>query len=509
VPQAFLYLKRQRLRLNNPQKTSRSPGKLYLYLLTKHFPSMTRLSAPLLLFTFIFALTCCAPSARQDSAAWADREQIANEMEASLKNDLLLKFYPHNLDREYGGFLTGFTHDWQPKGPHDKMIVSQARYVWTPSKAARLYPDEPMYREAAAHGAAFLRDVMWDKTHGGFYTLVTREGEPKNPETKTAYGNAFGIYALAAYYGLSRDTSALNLAQKAFHWLERGSHDPVHKGYFQNLDRQGRPLSPGAGVKGPVPNPQLRYKDQNSSIHLLEAFTELYSVWPDPLVRERLEEMMLLIRDTIVTDKGYLTLFLTPEWQPVSYRDSTEEARKAHRNIDHVSFGHDVETAFLLLEASHALGRENDGTTATITKKMVDHALDKGWDDTVGGFYDMGYYFRDQDDIAIIHEGKNWWTQVEGLNTLLLMAELYPDDPRGYYGKFQKQWDYVKTYLIDPEHGGYFDSGMDNEPDHRTRDKAHAWKANYHESRSLMHCIERLRDGHDSHGKQAGVVQRK
>jgi mannobiose 2-epimerase len=372
------------------------------------------------------------------------------------------------------------------------MIVSQARHTWTPAKAAHFYPNEAVYRSTAQHGFTFLRDVMWDKTHGGFYTWVERSGKPKKDEYKTAYGNAFGIYALAAYYQLTGDTSALNLAKTAFHWLEKNSHDPKQKGYFQHLTQEGKPVTT-AIPSATGANKEIGYKDQNSSIHLLEAFTELYTVWPDELVRERLQEMFLLIRDKIVTEKGYLTLFLTPEWQPVSYRDSSETARKANYSLDHVSFGHDVETAYLLLEASHTLGMKHDQKTMQIAKKMVDHALANGWDNEVGGFYDRGYYFKGKDKIDIIHDAKNWWTQAEALNTLLLMADEFPQDPHNYYSKFEKQWSYIQKYLLDTKHGGWYAGGLDKEPKQATGSKAHAWKACYHESRSLMNCLQRLR----------------
>ena len=68
----------------------------------------------------------------------------------------------------------------------------------------------------------------------------------------------------------------------------------------------------------------LGYKDQNSSIHLLEALTELYQVWPDPLVKERLAELLYLVRDKITNSKGDLALFFQPDWTPVSFRDSSE-----------------------------------------------------------------------------------------------------------------------------------------------------------------------------------------
>lgn len=436
---------------------------------------------PLILLAFFS--TAFLPSTPPD-----EKQEIARQMEKSLKEDLLTKFFPRTIDEEQGGFLSSFTYDWKLSGPQDKMIVTQARHTWTPSKAAQLYPQNPVYLKAARHGYEFLKNTMWDKKNGGFYTWVSRDGKPRMDELKTAYGNAFGIYALAAYYQTTGDTTALNLAKQAFAWLEKHSHDPVKKGYFQHLSIEGKPvLTPSAN------NKEVGYKDQNSSIHLLEAFAELYTVWPDELVRERLQEMLTLIRDTIVTDKGYLTLFLTPDWKPVSYRDSSETARKANYGLDHVSFGHDVETAYLMLEASHILGLKHDEKTVRITKKMVDHALENGWDEKAGGFYDRGYYLKGQDKITIVHDAKNWWTQAEALNTLLLMADTYPNDKHQYMEKFKKQWDYVQQYMLDKTHGGWYDGGIDKEPDRKTAAKGHAWKACYHESRSLMNCLQRLR----------------
>lgn len=372
------------------------------------------------------------------------------------------------------------------------MIVTQARQVWTNAKASLSHPNERRFKEGAAHGFQFLRDKMWDPLNGGFYTLVSRSGKHKEGDlVKTAYGNAFGIYALAAYYDATRDTAALNLAKEAFMWLENHSHDPVEKGYFQHLTMDGTPIRRDSTAASTA---ETGYKDQNSSIHLLEAFTELYRVWPDALVRERLQELLLLIRDTITTEKGYLTLFLEPDWTPVSFRDSTEEVILKHHNLDHVSFGHDVETAYLMLEASETLGLENDERTETIAKRMVDHALANGWDDSVGGFYDEGYYFKDKPGLTIIRDTKNWWAQAEGLNSLLLMSEKYPADDHRYFEHFVKLWDYVNTYLVDHDHGDWYAGGLDKEPDQKTALKGHIWKATYHHYRGMTNCIDRLQE---------------
>jgi mannobiose 2-epimerase len=383
-----------------------------------------------------------------------ERMQLATEMETSLETGLLNKWYPRCVDTLYGGFLSTFTYDFKPTGPQDKFIVTQARHTWTTAKASKIYPDVHYYLDCSKIGFRFLRDVMWDKTYGGFYNLVDRQGNNKsNPQVpKDAYGNAFAIYALAAFYDASGDTAALNLAKKAFLWMEKHSHDPVYKGYYQHLKRDGTPVLRNASMPS---TSDVGYKDQNSSIHLLEAFTELYHVWPDDLVRQRLQEMLFLVRDKLTTKKGYLILFFQPDWTPVSFRDSSKSSILKHRQLDHVSFGHDIETAYLMLEASHALGIKNDRQTMEVGKRMVDHALKNGWDEKTGGFYDEGYYFKGTDTISIILESKNWWAQAEGLNTLLLMADQYPGDPMHYYDKFKKQWLYIQTYLIDHVNGGW------------------------------------------------------
>jgi len=420
-----------------------------------------------------------------------ERLKIAVEMKESMINKLLKQWYPHSIDSTFGGFLSSFSYDFKPVGNQDKMIVTQARHTWTNSKAAEMFPDIAYFKTAAVHGFNFLKNVMWDKEYGGFYTYVDRQGNVKSGgfAPKEAYGNSFALYALAAYYQQSGDTSALHLAEEEFKWLENHSHDPIYKGYYQHMERDGTPIQRNNSVPS---TSELGYKDQNTSIHLLESFTELYTVWPDSLLGERLKEMLFLVRDVITTKRGNLILFFKPDWTPVSFQDSTEATILKHRGLDHVSFGHDVETAYLMLEASHALGLENDTTTMRVAKTMVDHSLANGWDDKIGGFYDEAYYFKGKPGISIIADTKNWWAQAEGLNTLLMMSDYYPNDQRQYYQKFKMQWKYVQTFIIDQEHGGWYAGGLDKEPKQKTNLKGHIWKAAYHDFRALMNCLLRL-----------------
>lgn len=451
------------------------------------------------LILFVLVMGCSRGGNEQPSSTLLFDDNTRNELVAEFRvffqKHSLDPWYPASIDSQFGGYLTRFNHRWEPEDPQMKMLVTQSRLVWTASHASA-YVDDPESMVAyARHGYEFLRDYMWDKEHGGFYTLVDRQGNPSTENygriIKQSYGNAFAIYALAAYAAASGDRDALKFATETFEWLDGHAYDPVHGGYFNYMERDGTPLTDGLNRTPP--------KDQNSSIHLLEAFTELYHICPNPTVGVRLEELLELIRDTIRVDPGYLTLYSTADWKPVSYRDSTEDVRSRNYRFDHVSFGHDVETAFLLLEASDALALEDDTLTLKYAKQMVDHALATGWDGVNGGFYDGGYYLSDDAEMTILRDTKNWWAQAEGLNSLMIMAKLFPDERDKYLEYFMKLWDYIKTHQIDQEYNGWFEWGQDTSPQTRQNLKGNIWKTNYHDGRSMMALIYGFSDNNWSY----------
>jgi mannobiose 2-epimerase len=449
---------------------------------------MTRIFKP---FTFINMIIFSALLNVSGQGKPADLTAIAGEMKDLLLKNMMPVWYPRVIDKEYGGYLSDFNYKWEMTKNQNKMIVTQGRHVWTCSKM-KAFTGDLVYHEYARHGYLFLRDFMWDKQYGGFFNLVTREGKPVNEGNdkdipKNAYGNAFAIYGLAAYYRESGEQGALDLAKDAFRWLEKGSHDAVYGGYFQFLHQDGSPIKAG-GPRGIPP------KDQNSSIHILEALTELYQVWPDELLRKRLDEMLHLIRDVIVSERGSLHLYLNENLTPVSYQDSSKQIHQKRYFLDHMSFGHDVETAYLLMEASEALNHEADKKTLETGKKMVDNAMLNGWDNSNAGVYDAGYFYKNEKNVTILRDTKNWWAQAETLNTLLIMSELYPDDPMNYRKRFADQWKFIKDYLIDWENGDWYSGSLDKEPKMKNGTKSNIWKGSYHTSRSLMNCINRIRE---------------
>ena len=422
------------------------------------------------------------------------RYAMMAKLEKMLNEHTLELWYPRIIDENNGGYYSNYSYNWQKDSIQNKFLVTQARHVWTLSRAYQFYTDRSVYKEYAHHGYEFLRDYLWDAEFGGFFQLVDSTGQVPAGEyslEKRAYGNAFAIYGLAAYYKISKDEGALNLATDAFSWFDKHAHDSQFGGYFQFLRRDGSPISRDVlhGGYDAGDKVMVGLKDYNSSIHILEAFTELYQVWPDPILKKRLLEMYNIVSNTMFDPRGFLKLNFYPDWTEVEDDEirSVDDANDYH--LSHVTFGHDVETAFLLVEAAAGL-EIDENKILPKAKLLVDHALKKGWDHDKGGFYEQGKYVNGK--MKIFDSRKNWWAQAEGLNSLLLMHELYPHDPLNYYLNFELLYKYIDQNMIDHQHKGWYSWGIDSHPEAKHSSKANIWKGTYHTSRSLFRCITML-----------------
>ncbi len=438
------------------------------------------------IFLGIFCLGCTPKS--------MEKQKMKSHLEQLLNRHTLDLWYPKVIDFENGGFYSNFSFDWAKEKEQPKFIVTQARHLWTLSKVFQFYPERTKYKNYAHHGFEFLKNKMFDSEQGGFYQIVDETGQVPDGEythEKRLYGNAFAIYALAAYYEMSGDTTSLNLAIRSFRWLDIHDHDSIYGGYFQYMQRDGTIIPRSALAQG-YDAPDKKYvglKDYNSSIHTLEAFTELYQVWPNDTLKDRLYEMYKIVSETMYAPPGYLQLYFHPDWTIVKEQEFMEVGHGKNEYIQHITFGHDVETAFLLLEAAKVLGIAQEEILPK-AKRMVDHALEKGWDMENGGFYEKGIY--EDGEMVILDYGKNWWSQAEGINSLLLMHKHFPDDPQQYYQKFELLVDYIDQNMIDHENLGWYSGGVDHDSNIKKLRKSQIWKGTYHTSRSLMHCISML-----------------
>jgi len=404
-------------------------------------------------------------------------------------DDILTDWYPRIID-EQGGFTTNLDYQWKPGDDTTKMIVTQARGVWTAARGFE-YNTNSVLLEAAEHGYNYLIQEMWDPLHGGFLQYNI-DAHPDSMRTKMAYGTAFGIYALAQFAKVNpgrRDI--LEWCKRSLDWLDNAARDPQRGGYYNLITRDGE--SANIDKFNPeklTANSWGRYdwKDQNSSIHLLEAFTTLYAVTYSDQARDRLEEMLILVRDLMVNPGGYLHLYFEKDWTPIVNRAQGRDYVLDNLRHDHVSFGHDIETAYLLVDAAEKLYGKCDDKTLMVAKQLVDHTLDHGFDTDYYGILDKGYYFSIDGEIEVVDRNKVWWSQAEAWHTLVLFSGIFPEEPR-YKTAAQAMWKYIQEQMIDHKRGGWYNAGLDVDPANEFKDKAHQWKSCYHDGRALMQVM--------------------
>jgi cellobiose epimerase len=406
---------------------------------------------------------------------------LQRKIDQLLRVELSRHWYPHAVDRRRGGFHQTMARDWSPRPDDNIFLVYQARMTWAAAAFAQYSrPDRDEFIGYARHGIKFLDETMRDKEFGGFHWALDPKGriDPKLSGEKHIYGAAFVMYAASKVRQVTGDELALKVAGDAFDWMEKNAHDNKYGGYFEAFQRDGTPIL-SAGPNGAnatrVDAIGVPYgmKSSNAHLHVLEALTALSKVDKREIVKERLREVFLIFRDRFIAEPGALHVHMTPDWQPASKDDS---------------FGHDVETAYLMVEAAHALGTPEDPMAWQVARRLVDHALEWGWDSQYGGFYDKASSFATKPfDLK-----KVWWVQAEGLNTLLLMHWKNGDQTDRYGLAFLKMWDFIEKHLLDPVSGGWYQQTTRAGRLLGDGGKANNWKANYHTSRAMINVAKLL-----------------
>jgi len=390
------------------------------------------------------------------------------ELEKALKENILAFWHPRCLDRQRGGYVINFGPQGEAKDEGTKGIVTQARMLWLFARLARAgYGRELL--DAADLGYRFLIEKMWDRRNGGFYWEVDAAGDRQLRPRKHLYGQAFALYALSEYYLASRRKDVLDFAIRLFELLESKAHDREHGGYieFFNPDWTAPPPDEPSYLGAPG------LKLMNTHLHLLEAMTTFYRASRLPLARERLLEL-IAIESNAVIRKGLVasTDRYDRDWRP-----------RLEGNFARVSYGHDLENIWLLMEACEAAGISHS-PFLDLYRDLFAYSVKHGYDAQHGGFYDSGPLAKPADQL-----NKTWWVQAEALVSALRMYRTTGEP--SYFDVFAKTWGFVESRQIDWKHGEWHATVT---PQGETRgDKAHIWKAGYHNGRAMIECLEILR----------------
>lgn len=365
----------------------------------------------------------------------------------------------HMTDPEQGGFIGRIDAQNRPDLAAPRGLVLNSRILWTFSAAARTQ-NQPARIAVADRAYAYIREHFLDREYGGAYWSVAPDGSPLNTR-KQIFGLAFAIYGLAEYYRAGGPKTALDEAVELFHWIEKYSFDSIRGGYLEAFTRDGAALADWRLSDRDRNDP----KTMNTHLQVLEAYTNLYRIWPDPTLARQFRLLIHLFLDHIINPlSGHQFLFFDLGWAPQS---------------DAISYGHDIETAWLLLEAAEVLGdraliqrcRDNAVIMATAAARGIDES-------------DGGLWYEDH-----VPE-KHWWVQAEGMVGFLNAGQISGE--MHFYEKSLGCWYFVQKYLLDRAQGEWIWGVAAQHQPMSGEDKAGFWKGPYHNGRACMEVMERL-----------------
>lgn len=390
----------------------------------------------------------------------------AGQAEAELRENILPFWLKHARDHKRGGFYGEIDGKLKVRTEAPRGALLTSRILWTFSAAHRRYHD-PEYLAMARWAYDDLLARFLDSKHGGVYWMVSADGAPVDPR-KVAYVQSFAIYGLSEYHRASGEQGALDKAIELYRLLNRHGHDREHRGYFEEFSREWQ-VRHERGRFGSAMG-STGQKSQNTHLHILEAFTTLYRVWPDPGLKQDLRELTELMLDHVLdASTHHLRLFLAEDWQPRS---------------EEVSFGHDIEFSWLLMEAVEVLGDEALSARAKAEAvKIAAVTLKEGVDPDGGVLGEAG-------PKGLTVTFKEWWPQAEAAVGFLNAYQLSGD--RTYLDASRHSWQFIEEKLVDRKNGEWL-HGVSRDGRRKSTLKAGFWKCPYHNGRACMEIVDRLR----------------
>jgi mannobiose 2-epimerase len=376
----------------------------------------------------------------------------------------IMPFWVSRTIDDKGGFIGRMSNDGTVDKKAPKGLVLNTRILWTYS-ALYGFEKKPQYLVLAKRAYDYLTGHFRDNEYGGMYWTVDWQGRPLE-DKKQIYGQAFAIYALSEYYRATADNDVLNNAKAIFELIERYARDKQYKGYFETYDRDWK-MAKDQQLSAVD---MVEKKSMNTHLHLLEGLANLYDVWKDAAVGQRVEELLEIFAEHIIgPDGSYCQLFFDEPWNPKSKR---------------VSFGHDIEASWLLERDAQILGKP--GLFKKIQQaglKLAEAVYNNGLDNKKSLFYEA-------QPSGISNSEKHFWVQVEAVVGFLNAYQL--SGRQEYFDVALDIWKFIEDHFVDRQNGEWFyiitaEGKVDNKSL-----KVSEWKCPYHNSRACIEIITRL-----------------
>lgn len=387
---------------------------------------------------------------------------FVQEIEEHLKTRLI-PFWESLKDQKYGGYYGWLGYDLKLDKEYEKGCILNSRILWFFSSAYELLKEKNL-KEDADHAYEFLKNYCIDREYGGVFWSVTYDGKPKDT-TKHTYNQAFAIYALSSYYNATGCKDALDIVRGLQLIIEEKMTDEY--GYLEAFTRDFRPESNEKLSENGV----LAEKTMNTLLHVFEAYTEFYRVTKDPFTGERLRFMMDLFADKVYNrELKRQEVFFDRTWNSL---------------IDLYSYGHDIETSWLMDRGLEVLADPAyTEKLAPITAEIAEAIYEKAY---------VNHSLMNEAEKGVDDTTRVWWIQAETVVGFINAWQKKPGEKK-FLQAAEDVWEYIRKYLVDPREGSewFWCVEADGTPIHKPI--VEPWKCPYHNGRMCMEVIRRMSD---------------
>lgn len=386
---------------------------------------------------------------------------MLQEIMNHLKNKLI-PFWEGLRDDENGGYYGYMDYDLDVDLKYSKGCILNSRILWFFANAYMTLHEKTLLNYAD-HAYEFMMQNCIDRENGGIFWSVTFDGRPDDT-MKHTYNQAFAIYALSSYYDVTKNKQALDEAYSLYSMIETHCRDS--EGYLEAFDRKWQPSSNEKLSENGV----MAERTMNTLLHVFEAYTELYRVTKDSRVGRRLEWIL----DT----------FAEKIYNPELKRQEVFFDRDYNSILDLHSYGHDIETSWLIDRGLHVLDNKRlSEKLAPITDALAENVYEKA-------FHKGSLYAECENGVD--KRDRIWWVQAETLLGFLNAFTKHPENKK-FLKAAEEEFEFIFKYQVDSREGSewFWDLDDDLKPI-EGHPIVEPWKCPYHNGRMCMEVIRRL-----------------
>lgn len=371
---------------------------------------------------------------------------LQNQKERKELENVLSFWATKVIDNDNEGFYGAIDFFGNVNPSANKGIILNARLLWSFSKVMNELK-LTNYKNLAERSYKYIEGFFKDTTDSTVYWEVYHDGKVKN-ENKICLAQSYALLGISEFYKFSKNEKARTWCYELFDHIETNFYNTHDNNYASQL---------------PVEDDES--KNLGTHLHLLEAYTNLYTIDENEEVKERIKNLIQLLSDKFLKNPSYCETDFDSEWKTIT---------------THISYGHNIEVLSILLDASMTIGDDmyipfllerfnlyfeeiahiisNNGAVFT-TKNLIENS------------------FNDEYD---------WWVQTE---IIIGLEKLHKITREKKYTKLSDTlWSLIRESFFDVENGEWH-AKLNIEKKPISTDKVSMWKSPYHIVRMYLYFI--------------------